>query len=259
MNRGRLIQFARFQKDRREVGLVRRIREMLRLQAESAVFLIRLPASTDDRTIEEITGIKLHPRLRGEDLHFSSGRRLIHRCCQRQLVFIFLIEHKVMIVPLAQFLDAVADRRRFRHIKRRPFDGPDLARRNQALVHRRIIAGIEGNLMAEDISLAGKIEIRMIRQVYRRGLIRPGFVLDPQPIRSQGINHRAVQIARISFLAVLAEIGKLHCHAIRRFQEFRIPDDFVESHQPAVQMVRSVVGRLPNRFAYRPTIAPKYG
>ena len=69
MHRLLVERLTRLEDRRRELGLVRRIREMLGLQTEAFVLLV--PA-VDRFAIQEIAAVELQPRLRREDLHHAS-------------------------------------------------------------------------------------------------------------------------------------------------------------------------------------------
>ena len=57
----------------REIGLIRRIREMLCFEAEAVSKAVDSPTFSDVTSIEEISGIELHARLGCIEVHDSSG------------------------------------------------------------------------------------------------------------------------------------------------------------------------------------------
>jgi len=100
--------------------------------------------------------------------------------------------------------------------------------------------------MAENIThaLPGQVVIAVIGQIDHGGLIRLGLVANLQFIViGERVDDRAVQIARISFFTVYAQIGQLHPYRIGSFYLLSVPHHFVKSLSPAVNVVRPVVGR----------------
>ncbi len=84
----------------------------------------------------------------------------------------------------------------------------------------------------------------MIGQIYHGGLVSLGLIANLQFIVvGKRVDNRAVQIARISFFAVFAQIGQLHPYRVGSFYLLSIPHHLVKSLFPAVNVVRPVVGR----------------
>ena len=107
--------------------MIRRIREMLRLQAQRIPVLIHLTVLAGDCSIKKVAGIKLNSRLVSPDLH--------HPPCRWFLNFRRLnklspatVEHKIVIVPLAELkllmviVDAGANGGKLTKIERSAFD-----------------------------------------------------------------------------------------------------------------------------------------
>src|ERR1039458_7971062 len=63
VGRGGPVGGARLEDVRREVGVVDRIGEMLRLQAKRPVLAVRDALLPGDRAVEEVAGVELNPRL----------------------------------------------------------------------------------------------------------------------------------------------------------------------------------------------------
>src|SRR5262249_57611619 len=59
-----------------ERGLVGRVGEVLRLQAEGVALLVAVSALAGDGAVEEVAGVELYARLGREDLHDPARRRL---------------------------------------------------------------------------------------------------------------------------------------------------------------------------------------
>ena len=93
-----------------------------------------------------------------------------------------------------------------------PFTRRELARRDQAVVDRREPVGGDHQLVAEDVAraVAGQVEVAVVGQVDRRRLVGRRGVVDPQLVLvGQRVDDRDVEVARIAFLAVRAEVGQL--------------------------------------------------
>ncbi len=81
--------------------MIRRIREVLRLQAQRLATLINFPVFSGDASVQEVSGIELDSRLVGDDLHHAAAGWLINFCriaptCPRAA-----IEHPVVVVTVA--------------------------------------------------------------------------------------------------------------------------------------------------------------
>ena len=78
--RPRIVRLARLQDRRRELRLVRRVGEVLRLEAERrSAARTRAPPLPVHRAVEEVAGVELHARLRRRDLQRAAARRLGRR------------------------------------------------------------------------------------------------------------------------------------------------------------------------------------
>src|SRR6266542_4614565 len=110
---------------RREVGLVRRIGEVLCLHREAVAVPVDYPVLPAQRAVQKVPRVELHARLRGVDLHHPAGRRLVHPRRERQggalarrAARAALVQNEVVVVSpsVAQLLvvlrDASADGRR---------------------------------------------------------------------------------------------------------------------------------------------------
>src|SRR6185437_14395470 len=83
----------------RKFRMVRRIRKVLGLQAESATAWIRNAAFPLDCAIQKISGIKLNPGLIGQDLQHTPTSGLINFGRLRK--FTAAVKHPVVIVAVA--------------------------------------------------------------------------------------------------------------------------------------------------------------
>ncbi len=149
-------------------------------------------------------------------------------------------------------IDAGANGGRFPEIERRAFNGPQLARGDQAAVDRREPVGIDGDQMVENGAAAAQVEIGVVREVDHRGLVGVRGEIDPERVVvGQGVDGRHGQISGITLLAVLAEVGEFKGGAELALNGTRLPDDFVEPFESAVQRVGAVVGGERVGFALK--------
>ena len=105
--------------------------------------------------------------------------------------------------------------------------------------------------MPQDVaaSLAGEVEVAVVRQVDRRSLVGRRPVIDDQLVACrERIRHGDVQRPRISFFAVCAHVGERHADIAAAIDRLAFPHHFVEASAAAVQMILPVVrGELVGR------------
>ena len=85
-------------------------------------------------------------------------------------------------MPVAELVDPLADLVELAEVERRALDGGDLAGRDQRAVDRRVVVGGEHQLVVVDRRRAGagEIEVGVIGQVDRRGLVGRRLVVDAE-------------------------------------------------------------------------------
>src|SRR5689334_3262009 len=137
-----MVVFARAQGGLREMPVVDRIGEALRLQAEAGMRKMPLPADTGADRTQDGAGIELQAGLGGGDLHrdlavgrYGAGRDVAGAADRRQGA-----EHKIDVVVERLSVLHEADRARLPEIEWSAGDADDLASRDQ----RRIELGGEG-------------------------------------------------------------------------------------------------------------------
>src|SRR5262249_13823801 len=75
----RRVQLLPRPKDRgREVRVVGRVREVLRLQREPVALAVRVAARPVDRPVEEVARVELDPRLRGQEVEVAVRRGVVY-------------------------------------------------------------------------------------------------------------------------------------------------------------------------------------
>ena len=223
------------------------IREVLRLQAEAGVLLVKRATHARQRTVEMIATIELDAGFGGPDFHHAPGLRLLHTRGQREGLAA-AVQHEVVVVALGEahvIRDAVADASRLGEVKAGAFDGRKLAGRDERVVRGGVAIGVNHHQVVEDAARLAKVEVGVVGQVDDGGLVRRGGVINAQlVVVGERVNHRRRQLAGITFLAVRAHIGELDGDFLGgRREHTRFPDTFVEALEAAVEMVRPVVHR----------------
>ena len=82
--------------------MIRRIREVLRFEAQRAMAGIRNSPFPLDRAIQKVAGVKLDPGLIGQNLQHAPTARLIDFRCLRKFAAA-AIEYPIVIVAMAFF------------------------------------------------------------------------------------------------------------------------------------------------------------
>ena len=242
---------SRAQNRRREIGVVRRIREVLCLEAHRAPSSVDVPVLADGAAIQLVARIELQPRLGRGDVERAARHGILEPGgVARRCAISAAAQHEIVVVPIAASdllvirVDARANLGRLPKIERRSRHGPDLAGGDLGIVGRRVLIGVDRQMMPENVAVpfAGKVEVAVLRQVDGRGVIRRCGVIDDQLVaRSQGIRHAGVDGARIAFFAVSADVVERHARLLAAAERHARPQNFVEARAPAVQMMPSVV------------------
>ncbi len=224
---------------------------MLRLEAEAGTLRVDLAALAGDRAIEEVAGVELHSRLRGGHLHRAAGRRLVdahdtlepgRRAREDHVVVVAAAEGDLWMIGV----NACANRRGLAEVEWRPFDGGEVSHGDEPLVHRRVAVGLDFDVVPEHIAVAGasEVEVRVLRQVDRRGLVGRRLVVEPQRVVvGQGVGDLGLQRARVAHVAVRAGVREHHAHRVGTLEGLGLPVGLVETLWSAVQVVLAVVLR----------------
>lgn len=136
------------------------------------------------------------------------------------------------------------DRRRLAEIKRRARDGAEFSAGNQPLVDWGETVGGDRQFVAQDVArvLPGEVEVGVVREVDRRGLVRRGGVLDLQLVAvCQGVDDLDRQVAGITLFAVGAGVRQGHLKPRLLDRPPCLPDGLVESPDAAMQVVFPIV------------------
>src|SRR5450830_1245508 len=243
----RLIHLARTQDGVREVGLVRRIREMLSFQAQRATITVGAQLAVL-AAVKEIARIKLNTGLLRVHLHHPARLWLAHAGGQRQPMICVLIQHKVMVVtaPDAQLLmrqgDVVADDGTLAQVERRARHVRQFACGNSPRIDGQVAVRIDRQRMAEDTALPRQIEIAVVGQVDWRGLVRHGVVAQVQRVVViQLIGQRHAELARVAVFAVRTAARERDAYRIVPGERLGLPHHLVKALDAAMQVIRRVI------------------
>ena len=95
--------------------------------------------------------------------------------------------------------------------------------------------------MAENVPDASEVEIAVVGEVHRRGTVGCASVINPQLISVRKSHYHSYgQVAGITFLTVWTGVSEFYSSFLAG-QNLRCPQDFVETSNSAVEMVRAVV------------------
>lgn len=227
-----------------ETGLVDRIGKVLGFQAKTGVFLIGEPFAPGDRAIEEIAGIKLDAGLGGENFHDPSGHRLVNAGGSYPSGALSSNDVIVVIPPGGSGDQGYffANGMGMGEVKRRASDTGQFAGGDEIRVDRGVLVRLDQKLVSQDVALSRQVEIGMIGQVHRGGLIRGCGVTDGQFVLSvERIGCFDGKIAGKTLLAVGADPRKLDFNAVSLLPSRGVPDEFVEPFASAMQAVASMI------------------
>src|SRR5437870_2175563 len=226
--------------------MIRRVGEVLGLQAEPASQAVDLASLADDRAVEGVPRVELEAGLCRQHLEDPSGYRSDERRRGDQAGAL-AIEDPVVIVAaregelLVACADARADRRRLPEVHRRPRDSAQLAGRDETGADGREAARAQGKAVAENVVSAVEIEVAVVGEVADGGPVRRCLVIDLErvsvrrPVGDDGFE--GTRVALFTFPARIAELQRGAGEGTSG------PHRLVEAARAAVQMVFSVVPR----------------
>ena len=144
--------------------------------------------------------------------------------------------------------NACTDGHRRPKIERCASDRGDLTGRDERRVHRRHRVGVDGELVGENVtaSVAGKVPVRVLREIDRRRLVTRRPIVDDQTIVvRQRVSDAGAKRSGIALLHVRAGVIENDAHPAHIPERFGVPDDFVETSDATVQTIRPVVHGEP--------------
>src|SRR5690348_3289907 len=252
-----MIALARLQFGRGKIRVIRRVGIVLRLEAEAETVAVGDAALAVDAAVEEIAAVKLNARLRGQDFQFPSRFFVVNAGGEDEAGLVIAIQDEIVVVALAEFellvvvIDARADGRGFAKIEGSACDIFEFSGGNEGGVDGGELIRVDFHFFAEDVAVpfSGEIEIRMIGDIEDRVFIGGGGIIDAELVGfGERVNNAGGEIARIAFLAVLAEISEFEGFGGGSGDVLGGPDAFVEALSAAVKAVLAVILRQSIRF-----------
>src|SRR5258708_12210239 len=98
VNRFGVILCTGYQNSRRKIGVVWRVREMLRLEAESGSPRVDLTSLSMNRAIKEVAAIKLNPRLSRPNFQSTAILRFITACSNCQFFLLTTLNLPIVLL-----------------------------------------------------------------------------------------------------------------------------------------------------------------
>ena len=197
----------------------------------------------------EVVGIELDARLCGIHLHCAAADRIFQHSSERQLLFLFLVQHVAMIIAgailelLVVGVNVLTNSLGSAEIERGVFHKTDFARRNTRVVDGQVVIGIDlafdvlycrrriGNTCQREESVVGQVD--------DGHFVCCGHVVDVELIVVvELIDNRHSHFSREAFLAVRTDVFQ-HERLVVHLQGF--PNLLVETMLTAVQAVGTVV------------------
>jgi hypothetical protein len=202
-----------------------------------------------ESAVEEIAGVELNARFGRRYLHHAPGGRLRNpgreiqptdRLVQNEVVVIAVAEQELLVL----FTDPRSDGAWLTEIHRQAFDGTNLAGRDEALVDRCEMVGIDLYLVAKDVAAAcpSQVEVGVVGQIDDGRFVGRGSIIDAElVVLGEGVVDCDLEPSRIALVAVQADVVQAQPGTVRVEFGRRPPHCFVETHHTAVQVVSIVV------------------
>ena len=235
-----------------EVLLVRAVWVMLGLENKTAAINVWFAGFSLETAVEEVTTIELDSGFLGQDFHEAPAGRLMHRGGEGHLaLFVALVEYEIVVVAEAELelLILLANVPAYcfggGEIKGSALDRAQFPGGDEALVHGREVICVEVELMVKNSAIAftGEVEVGVLCQVDRSGLVRGGVVVDDDlVVIGERVAHFDLEVAGVAFLPVLGKVAEFHPAETVAGDGFGIPDDFVKTDYSAMKVVDPVVG-----------------
>ena len=222
---------------------MRRIGEMLGFQTKSAPISVNKTVFAGF-PVNKITGIKLYAGLCRIYRKRPAAYRFLQNGNRIQRSVAGGINRPVVIVAAGNLVNPIADPFRRPEIEGRSFHRGNPADRNGDGVHRNVPVAEQLQPVIQNRTgiLSGKIEIRMIRQIERRGRIAARGIADYNlVIRRQAVNHTYRTITGESLFPVRADPRKHNTGFVLLFKNVCFPKLFMPAGISAMQAVSVIV------------------
>ena len=241
--------------------MVRIVRAVLRLQAESGELPV-VHAFLAALDVRRAGGVKLDRRLVRQHFHVPSAL-LVPNAGSRAHGFT-LAQHEVVVVSARgdHLRTAVHDLQPFFNhqpvpkIQRRVHNGHIFSGGNQSLVNLGNHVRVDRNdvILHRPVFVPAQVEVRMIRQVAQRGLVRRRLIPDAQVAHVVPcIGHRHVQVPGIVFLSVRGNPVEGNGVLEFPFVCVSVPEVLRKSDVSAMKVVHPVI--VQRNLVFRPVNA----
>ena len=223
-----------------EVGLIWRVGEVLRLEAEAGE-AVELEVSTAVGAVEVIGSIELEAWFCCEELECASAARVVGFGGWSEDAF-GAVDDEVVVVAVFELVDAVADLVREDEIESCVLDALDLSCWDVSVVAEGVFGGVHGDLCWEDVARSGEVEVGVVGEVEDGLLVGLGLVVNGELVivfEAEGDGDG--EGAWVSVFHVWADV--LHLDACTAFavERLRVPNLGVERARAAVEVVGTVV------------------
>ncbi|KAG6555522.1 hypothetical protein Mapa_002757 [Marchantia paleacea] len=245
------VDLARLHDNAGEFRLVDGVGESLSFEAVRIASLIMSPSFPVG--VQKIAGVELHARRRGENLHHTPGHRIDNSDGSLQPITISVVhtsEHVIVIIAArwdTELGNSCPDGMLLEEIERSALDRLDRPSRYKLVVHRRIMSRKDLKQVVQNFTapMASQVPVRVARKIHGCGFFpRLRFHLYLElAILAQRVGHRYLQASGKSLLAIEAVVIELNGRPLPVIELLRLPQNFVEAHDPSVERVVPVVCR----------------
>lgn len=234
-----------------KAGLVWRIWEALRLEAETIALSVDSTAWANQRPVQIVAGVELQPGCVGQDLENAACRRLQSPCRGGEHTGGWRTQHPVMVIAvtandlLVGYPNAGADRRPMGKVEGSPANGPNFSSRNHYGIDWREIIGLNRDHMVEDITsaLARQVEITVVGQINDCRPVGRRRIVDAQFVgRANSVGYLHGEVPGIALIAVGAQMAQDQRLAVAGVS---LLDHLMKSLWAAVHGVRAGIGLEP--------------
>ena len=236
-----LVGFPRLQQARGEVVVVHRVGEMLGLQAEAGVLVVRVSVAGNVGAVEEVAAVELHAFHGGRDAHGAAGLAFGH--IRALLKVVARVGEYHAVVVSTRFVDILADAFAGGEVERGARHRSDLSCRYQRVVHRQVLVAIELDLVVQHIvAVARQVEVGVVGEVHRGGPVADRRIGDLQlAFGEEYIVDMDFQGSGEAHRALFADVGQMQGRSTVDFAGQHVPYLGVQALGAAVQGVRAIV------------------
>ena len=255
INRGGVVGLAGAENRVGEIGLIRGVGIVLRLEAESRAMLVGHAAFTDPHDFvlfEEVTAVELDAGFGGLHGHDAAGGGFVGFCGEGHFAVGF-VEHPIVVVAATEtdlFVVggvAFADGAGRSEVHRRAGDRSDLTSRDEADRDWGIVIGVEGEEVTVDVAdtFTLQVEIHVVGEVHGCRLVSGGVVVNRElVIVREQVGDFHFEGAGITLINVGAGMPKRNAGIVTPDDRSGFPHDFIETLVAAVEVSVDVFVRV---------------